>query len=249
MTMDAPDWERVSVTVAATGDVPDAPDWERIIVGSGGVPIGGLTNPMTTKGDIIVGGTAGAPARLGVGSSTQFLGVTSGTPAWKTPSSGGAGTNVILQGISYTNNTGLSPTATITANGTWEQPLWGGSQPLQVYTHNTIAVDDLVVINFSIFRIGGGGGTGTHLAYEVQDDSNRVLYTKFIADSVVTWPIYNYSDTISIQLNNTASAFSLYFNASGTGTITFDDLSAITPTGGTYTTAAINGYYSVPVVV
>lgn len=38
---DAPDWERVVVTVEATGDVPDAPDWERIVVGSGGTPIGG----------------------------------------------------------------------------------------------------------------------------------------------------------------------------------------------------------------
>jgi hypothetical protein len=40
-SLDAPDWERVVVTVKATGDVPDAPDWQRIVVGTGGTPVGG----------------------------------------------------------------------------------------------------------------------------------------------------------------------------------------------------------------
>ena len=40
MTIDAPDWQRIITTVAATGDVPDAPDWERIAVGPGGTPVG-----------------------------------------------------------------------------------------------------------------------------------------------------------------------------------------------------------------
>jgi len=34
---------------------------------------GKMTNPMTTKGDIVVALTEGAPARLGVGSANQFL--------------------------------------------------------------------------------------------------------------------------------------------------------------------------------
>lgn len=42
----------------------------------------GLTNPMTTAGDIIVGGVSGAPARLAIGSAGQYLGISSGTPAW-----------------------------------------------------------------------------------------------------------------------------------------------------------------------
>lgn len=39
-------------------------------------------NPMTAPGDVIVGGTAGAPARLGVGSAGQYLTVSGGSPAW-----------------------------------------------------------------------------------------------------------------------------------------------------------------------
>jgi hypothetical protein len=55
-----------------------------IVAASGGAG-GGMTNPMTTAGDLIVGGTAGAPQRLGVGGNGQVLEVASGAPAWVTP--------------------------------------------------------------------------------------------------------------------------------------------------------------------
>lgn len=42
----------------------------------------GLVNPMTTAGDLIRGGTAGAPERIPVGTNTQVLTVVSGVPAW-----------------------------------------------------------------------------------------------------------------------------------------------------------------------
>lgn len=40
---------------------------------------GGMTNPMTTANDLILGGASGAPTRLAKGSDTQILGVASGT--------------------------------------------------------------------------------------------------------------------------------------------------------------------------
>lgn len=46
----------------------------------------GMTNPMTTAGDLIRGGTSGAPTRLGIGTTGQVLTVSSGLPAWVTPS-------------------------------------------------------------------------------------------------------------------------------------------------------------------
>lgn len=49
----------------------------------------GMTNPMTTAEDIIVGGVAGAPARLGVGANGTFLGVTAGVVGWASPSGSG----------------------------------------------------------------------------------------------------------------------------------------------------------------
>lgn len=43
-----------------------------------------LTNPMTTVGDIIVGGTSGTPTRFAIGSAGTVLTSVSGTPAWTT---------------------------------------------------------------------------------------------------------------------------------------------------------------------
>lgn len=74
MSLDAPDWERIAVTVQAAGDVPDAPDWERIVVGSGGGPVtvvggggNGLLGPWANAGFI------GVTIDPGIGPGTQGL--------------------------------------------------------------------------------------------------------------------------------------------------------------------------------
>jgi hypothetical protein len=46
---------------------------------------GGFANPMTTPGDIIVGGALGAPTRLGVGAEGTVPTVVGGVPAWAAP--------------------------------------------------------------------------------------------------------------------------------------------------------------------
>lgn len=51
----------------------------------------GMANPMTTAGDMIVGGASGVPTRVGVGTDGQVWTVVSGTGAWAA-SSGGSGT-------------------------------------------------------------------------------------------------------------------------------------------------------------
>lgn len=43
---------------------------------------GGMTNPMTTLGDIIIGGASGAPTRLALGANGLFLGISAGAIAW-----------------------------------------------------------------------------------------------------------------------------------------------------------------------
>ncbi len=53
-------------------------------VGTGGGG-GGMTNPMTTAGDVIYGGASGTPARLPIGTSGQGYTVASGSPAWASP--------------------------------------------------------------------------------------------------------------------------------------------------------------------
>ncbi len=49
----------------------------------------GAPNPLTTPGDLLVGGAAGAQTRLGVGANGRFLGVSGGVPAWLAAPSGG----------------------------------------------------------------------------------------------------------------------------------------------------------------
>lgn len=44
--------------------------------------ISAMTNPMTTLGDIVYGGSSGIPTRLGIGTNGYFLTVASGLPAW-----------------------------------------------------------------------------------------------------------------------------------------------------------------------
>lgn len=56
---------------------------------------GGMTNPMTTSGDLITGGASGAPGRLGVGSSGQVLKVVGGVPAWAAEGGGASVTTAI----------------------------------------------------------------------------------------------------------------------------------------------------------
>jgi hypothetical protein len=47
--------------------------------------VAGMTNPMTTAGDLITGGASGVAGRLGIGSTGQVLTVAAGAPAWQTP--------------------------------------------------------------------------------------------------------------------------------------------------------------------
>jgi len=49
---------------------------------------GGMTNPMTTTGDVIYSSSGSTPARLGIGTTGQVLAVSGGLPAWTNPSSG-----------------------------------------------------------------------------------------------------------------------------------------------------------------
>jgi len=48
----------------------------------------GMTNPMTTTGDMIYSSPGSTPVRLGIGSTGQVLTVAAGIPSWATASSG-----------------------------------------------------------------------------------------------------------------------------------------------------------------
>lgn len=69
----------------------------------------GMTNPMTTTGDIIYSSSGSTPARLGIGSTNKVLTVISGLPSWQTPTT-------LLQGTyvpTITNTTNVSSSSNI----------------------------------------------------------------------------------------------------------------------------------------
>lgn len=79
---------------------------------------GSMNNPMTASGDIIYGGTSGAPTRLAKGTDAQVLTLASGVPAWASAGGGfslvNRETNFDTSSSSYVDVTGM--TLSVTAN-------------------------------------------------------------------------------------------------------------------------------------
>lgn len=74
----------------------------------------GMTNPMTTTGDIIYSSSGSTPARLGIGSTGQVLTVAGGVPSWAT-AGGGTPANDRAVATSTENTTSTSYTGLSTA--------------------------------------------------------------------------------------------------------------------------------------
>lgn len=84
----------------------DGTDWVNVSIAGAGIAVSGhghaqsdvtglvddlaakVTNPMTTAGDLIIGGSSGTPARLAVGTSGQVLSSNGTTTTWTTPTPG-----------------------------------------------------------------------------------------------------------------------------------------------------------------
>jgi F5/8 type C domain len=125
--------------------------------GTWSLPSTGLTNPMTTKGDVIVGAAspAGNPARLGVGSDGQFLEADSGSTngvKWGAPPSSTTANKAYL-GDGSDSSAHLDGTATVA---------WA-SKSSSTYTMTrdafvtSLTIDSgvtLVMANFRIFCQG-----------------------------------------------------------------------------------------------
>lgn len=91
------------VTAGTYGDATHVPviivNAKGLITGVSSVVIAAMSNPMTAPGDLIVGGTAGAPGRLAVGASDGLvLVVSSSLPDWGIAGVNGGGTGTDLSG-------------------------------------------------------------------------------------------------------------------------------------------------------
>lgn len=121
-----------------------------------------LTNPMTTTGDIIYSSdNSGTAARLGIGSSTNYLAVSSGIPSWKaftahtttvkTATGTQTGTKFTVSGVTTAPTNG----ATYTNNGHTYTVIQTTSDKLTIYTSGTGATSG------STLTKSGGTGDST----------------------------------------------------------------------------------------
>lgn len=105
----------------------------------------GFANPMTTAGDIIVGGASGAPTRLAIGTSGQIPTVSGGTLVYQTPASSGGGLT-LLNTLTASNSATLTDTTSLTS----------AYDEYQIHFQNIVPVTNAT--NFFL-RVSTNGGT------------------------------------------------------------------------------------------
>lgn len=167
-----------------------------VLWGSGGG--GGMTNPMTTPGDIIVGGTAGAPTRLAAGTAGYVL-TSNGpgtAPSYQAGSGGGGSSGLTLTSKSadYTlvlgdaNNGFLHPSADTTGR-TWTIPA-NASVAFTVgtaisFVNQNGAGTISIAITTDTMRLAGAGTTGTRtLAANGMATALKISATEWIISGV-----------------------------------------------------------------
>jgi len=93
----------------------------------------GMTNPMTTTGDIIYGASGSTPGRIGIGSTGNVLTVAGGIPSWAAPAGGGKVLQVVM-GTTTTATTIASTSFTDTTLSASITPSSATSKILVMYT-------------------------------------------------------------------------------------------------------------------
>jgi len=184
-----------------------------------GADAAGMTNPMTTTGDIIYSSSGSTPARLGIGSSGQVLNVAAGIPAWTTVSSGS------MTLLSTTTLSGAS--TTISSIPTTYKDLklvcnsWGPStnaKELKMRFNGDTASNYVVAYVFEEFGVGATPASSesqTYLGFAYATRaSNTVTNNNFVID------LFDYASTTTAY--RLGSYVSNYLRSSnGAQTMTF----------------------------
>jgi hypothetical protein len=156
---------------------------------------------MTTAGDLIYGGVAGAGTRLGIGSNGQVLTVSSGAPVWAAASGGvpgGATTN-----IQFNSSSTFGGSANLT---------WDGSN-VQIGAAGALRFADTDSSNYVAFKSPGTVATNVTWTLPSTDGtSNQALVTN--GSAVLSWASVSstvangciYLNNLTISANYTISA-------------------------------------------
>lgn len=176
-------------------------------------------SPMTTNGDLITR-SGGVPARLGVGTDGQVLGVSSGLPAWTDSGAGGSGELNMV-----TNPSAASATTGWTTTGA------NGPTVARTTTSGDLPLENQVATALKITSATAAGAEASHYlsitltpGEALKNKKHKVeIYmrpgTNFIASE---WTVSVYSGATRMVLSTDSSGFTYLPNGTGKFTTTFD---------------------------
>jgi hypothetical protein len=188
-------------------------------------------SPMTTAGDIIYENATPTAARLGIGTTGQVLTVSSGFPAWATPTNTGTVTSVAMTVPSFLSVSG-SP---ITTSGTLALTLSGTALP--------VANGGTGDTSFTAYAVITGGTTSTGALQSVSGvgTSGQVL-TSNGASALPTWQTASASASLSSTSYSQITASTL--NTASPGALMIYQTLQWNDFSGSYSTTT--GLFTVP---
>jgi len=182
----------------------------------------GMTNPMTTTGDIIYSSSGSTPARLGIGSTGQVLTVSGGVPAWAAASS----TNDYA--LLNSGGTALTGATTITVNITahnklalrYEGTTTNGSSYIQLRFNSDSGANyyfsGLKLTGTTAGRDGSFGGNEFNMG-RMGNNAVNVVYTIAMVEGAKGTgykPFYAYGNADGSTTNESFSYGGLYAGSS-----------------------------------
>jgi hypothetical protein len=150
----------------------------------------GMTNPMTTTGDIIYSSSGSTPARLGIGTTGQVLSVSGGVPAW---GSVGGNDSILTfeESSSYVTNRSVGVS----------------SYTNQTLTTNTTNYYPIFLPNLSVDRISILSGASVSVAGNVR----LGLYNASLTTGKPTTVVF---DAGTVSVNATSTLFEITISES-----------------------------------
>jgi len=166
-------------------------------------------SPMTTAGDLVIGGTSGSGTRLGIGTAGQVLGISSGAPAWTTLATASASASGLLASADWSTFNGKQAAYT---NLTTIGSLSNGAGFLKntgtgTFTYANPAVSEVT-------------GLGTGVATWLATPSSANLASAVTDETGSGALVFATSPTLVTPTLGVASATSVAFAGSTSGTAT-----------------------------
>ena len=177
----------------------------------------GMTNPMTTTGDMVYSSSGSTPARLGIGTTGQVITVAGGIPSWATPASG-----TTLVGCSLWNNADL-----VTSNNTFTSVTYNSENYDTDGFHSTSTNTNRITIpsgkggkyEISCCIQWDNSATGLRQAFLFKNGAGWLdFYGPASSSSRSTYFLYTIEDLspgdyLSIEIRQTTGgAFTAFFN-------------------------------------